>query len=412
MLYKPDISIAIGELRDEVIQIKNNEILSISIMNNYDTATFPVIRLRLQCDVEVLELLTKDPDNLYVIGTLESGLYDINNDIDKESTSPILVGYGSSISFSMKLYIESKNTPVNEFDRYENGLLKDNTTVGNPKVPLQLYCYDENIIHASQIKCNSIYKDISLETLIHSMCNSVNIPLNMDKLSNAKKYDQILIPNLNLMDGLSFLDNKYGLYEKGASVYSTPFYRNSELCIMNTSSDIFERVFPIYVEDIRSTSDQCGIRVINNQHMYDVPFSGVSVITETDIDRVLNSEHISAINVNTLNVDTAQLKSLFENSKNNKGLIETPNILHKNVNEYIASSYVARVTEGMTKIDVSSSGWPIEFSPRDRFNVVFESNMRGINIDSLYRMAFMNVVLANTGTDLFTPSTTMRLIKN
>lgn len=415
VMYVPDLSISIGEY-GEVVKLKNDEVVSISIMNAFDTATFPIIRLRLQCDVELLELLTKDPDNLYLVGRLDGAVYDINKD-DEDNRSPIRVRGADTHSLYLKIYLESKNTPVSEADRYDtNGLLKSNEDLGNTKVPLQLYCYDARLAHACRMRCNGIYKDLSIETVLDNICSQAGIQYSHDKFTNAKKYDQILIPNLNIIDAFAFIETRYGTYEKGGLLYASPFISDGKLKLVDSACDRSGSTRGIIVDSKDSTADMCGVRVSNTGYNYAeymcVPANGVSVITETDLDRVLNAEYINAINLNTLDVDTAKLSELFDGSAESIRSITTPDTLHKNMSEYVASGYAARINEGITKVDISTSGWPINLAPTDRFMLMFNSPMRGLKMNSIYRATFVNAVLTNVSGDMYIASMTMRLVKN
>ena len=93
--------------------------------------------------------------------------------------------------------------------------------------------------------------------------------------------------------------------------------------------------------------------------------------------------------------------------------IEVPDILHKSKNEYVASSYVARLNESITEVDLSGTGFDISrMNVNSRFNLVFATPIRGLDINRIYRASYACHVLTNLDSDLFAAQTTMNLRTN
>ena len=142
----------------------------------------------------------------------------------------------------------------------------------------------------------------------------------------------------------------------------------------------------------------------------------VSVRSESDIERVLHGPKLAAINLMDMNdIDIVELTNLFEEIKSLSlsENIEVPNLLHKTQNKYIGTSYVARLDERITKVDVSGTGFDImRITPKTRFNLIFASPIRGIKIDKQYRATFVCHVLSSTDSGKFIAQTTMNLCTN
>jgi hypothetical protein len=93
--------------------------------------------------------------------------------------------------------------------------------------------------------------------------------------------------------------------------------------------------------------------------------------------------------------------------------IATPDILHKTLNQYIAEAYAARVTERITRVDVSGVGFDIgKLNIRTRYNLIFDSPIRGMRMDQYYRATRVVHVISNLDSDLFIAQTTMSLCSN
>lgn len=410
VFYKMHLRLIVN---NENVEISNSDIVSLTLLNQYDTKTYPMFRLRLYSDLTLLQKLTDNPDTIELRGSLDGGVYKIQT-----NDSPSLVKPTKSIPVGMKVYIEFKNTPTSEMDKYENGILKSNDLNVNNKVPIELFCYNFDTIHAMSDQPQAVWKNMNIPTIIKSMLSHVNVhDYFMDIPINQKRYNQVIIPNLRMLESLSFFDMVYGLYPKGGTVFGDidKFY----ICDLDVNNNT--QPIPIYVRSYKNNSDMSGVFNMSNQYYMQTQFSSVSILSESDIEKVLKSESVISYNVSNLNINSDDIKSLKETLKSNNGLITSelinsisPEIIiHKGLNEYVASMIASRINEKLTRVDVSGAGYDItQFKPNSRFNLIFESPIRGMNMATVYRPEFVCHIITPTSQDLFSASTTMSLCTN
>lgn len=406
-MYTPSLNLLVN---NETINLSNSEIVSISFIHNYDTASYPIIRLRIYADLTKIQQICENPDSILVRGCLNGGIYKMNQNTENEST---LVKAVKSINISLKAYIEMKNIPSSTYDQYEDGKKKESDLNVNVKSPLELYCYNEQLVHYMKKRANSIYKDTSIGTVLHDVLQQANVyNAEIDPITNPKKYNQVLIPNMNIIQSISFIDYYYGLYKKGGMMYGDL----DKLYIANTDVYNGTTPVPIYVESYKNNNDSSGMTRINNEYQFYIMAPNVSIRSESDIERVLHGPKLAAINLMDMNdIDIVELTNLFEEIKSLSlsENIEVPNLLHKTQNKYIGTSYVARLDERITKVDVSGTGFDImRITPKTRFNLIFASPIRGIKIDKQYRATFVCHVLSSTDSGKFIAQTTMNLCTN
>lgn len=424
-LYKINLTIQTNN-KTESIKISSSDIISIMIVNNYDSSTFPIIRIRLYSDLSVMEYLTEYPDQIYVVLDLYGNIYRMNDDTSK---SPVPVSSSTNMSLTMKGYIENKNTPTSMMDQYEHGIKKSDNLNTSKKVPIELYCYNDELIHFMRKKSPSIFKNMSIASVIESIFRNQGIVnFSMDPLQNQEKYNQILIPNLNINETLAYFDSRYCLYPKGAQVYGDI----DKLYICDSTVDNGTKALPIYVDSYKSGSDMGGMIKQNSKYQMSTNAINVSVVSETDIEKVLNSENVSSINVNTLSVDSVSMVKLFPDTEKdsasritsttdrNKYMkiirdkkINTPDILYKSMNNHLADMFNARISERITRVDVSGVGFDIgKLKINTRYNLIFESPIRGMSINQFYRATSVSHVISNMSSDLFIAQTVMNLCSN
>jgi hypothetical protein len=93
--------------------------------------------------------------------------------------------------------------------------------------------------------------------------------------------------------------------------------------------------------------------------------------------------------------------------------IRVPTILHKSKNMNISNTIAARIYERLTRIDVSGVGFDVgKLKINTRYNLIFDSPIRGLDINQRYRATYVNHVFTNLNSDLFIAQTTMNLCNN
>lgn len=388
--------------------VPTSDIMSITIIHNYDGMTFPIIRVRLYCELSLIQNIVEYPDEIEMVGNLEGNVYRLNSDQSK----PMVVDGATPIKFNLKAYIENKNIPTSVMDQYRNG--KKITTDMNqaPKATIELYGYNQSLVYYLKRQVESIYHNMGLTSIIQNMMGHNRITnYTMSPLNQQSCFDQILIPNLNLMQALAFFDTYYGLYEKGCSVYGDL----DKLYICNASSSISdEKNSSILIKKASSESDMVGLQKYNGSYMMNVLYNNISLLSESDIERLMQAKNIGAINVNTNEIQSANLQELYQYKTNEIfGDDNIPSILHKYVNPFIASSNAARIKEKITKVDMSFTGFDIgSINVGHRFTLTFDDAIRGRNLNGSFRPIFANHVIINQDDDLFIASTSIQLCQN
>lgn len=400
VLYNTNVNFII---KNKIVKITSADIVSMAYICNYDTMTYPIFRIRIYSDLNIITELCDNPDDINVKISMDGNIYRMS-----ENGSPVPVAAASSISFQLKGYIENKNIPTSTMDLYKDGIKIKNDMNNNIKYPIEVYCYNYDLIHSAKAVTQSIYKNMSLDTAIKDMFARVqNEPISLDPIDNHTKYKQILIPSLNLVDSLVYLELYYGLYKKGAQVFGD--IDKTYVCSIDTSS-IPNNVLPIYVSSGNNNSDVSGLKKDNLSSSYKMCTlaSNVSITTESDIEKVMNGSYVASIDYkdNKLNIEAIDK---FKEEKT----ITVPHTLHQYNNDFIAGMQAARINERITTIDVAGVGYDV-FSMKinSRYNFIFESPMRGFDINKLYRPCYGVHIFTNMDADLFIAESTFTMCTN
>ncbi len=431
--YDVEVALYQGTVKDlntmsvnHVINISKDDIISIAIIHNFDGALYPIIRVRLYADISVMEKLAEYPDDIYATIGFAGSVY---NTASEDSTPKMIAGVGGATSFCGKVYLENKNVPVSTADDYDQGLKRSSDLNVNRKVPITLFCYDHDMVRFMIQKVNSIYKDMDITSVIETIFRKQgSVDINMDPIANQEKYKQILFPNLTVSQALTFLEAKYGLYPKGAIIYGD---EEGNINISNSDVNVMTKYpIAIHVQSYKDSSDMGGLRYNLGAYHFNVKSDNVSVTTVSDIERVLNAENINAVNVDTLDITTTKMTKLFDEADREiafrsrqqygesyasllKQKIQTPDILHKSKNKYITDLYNARINERITRIDISGTGFVVSgMDVNARYNIIFDSPIRGMDVNQFYRASRVIHTFSNIGGGLFGVQTTMTLCSN
>ena len=393
--------------------IQSSDVVSIAFIHNYDTATYPVIRLRIFADMETITHLTDHPDDIRVAITLYGNIYKTDTDSNTNS----IVQPVNEITISGKGYIENKNAPVSSMDHYKSGV-KDSTDLNvDSKVPCELFIYDDNISHRMRERVKSVYENATIETVSRDILKQVGFPENnivIAPMQNQTRYAQILIPNLMAIESFTFFDRYFGIYQSGGLLYcdltsgSTIVYLSDTYGPNVTSNG----VIPIYVRSEKNNSNgESGIFTSGGKYMMQTQALNVSILTESDIESVMNPTYTVAANVVTRQLEASEIPILSDDKYQQS--ITAKQILHKYDNQYLASTVSARIGEKITEIDLAGAGFDISlFKPNSRIQLVFESPIRGMDMCKLTRIRGVTHVLTNASGDLFASQTTMQLCSN
>lgn len=406
VLYKIKLNFIVN---NEVLEMSSSDIVSVAYICNYDTMTHPIIRVRIYTDLSNIQMLCDDPDNIYVKLSFDGNMYKV--DSSSQTVSPVY--RASSVSFQLKGYIENKNIPSSKYDQYKEGIKQTDQLTSGKKYPFEVYCYNAPIINKTKSTVPAIYKNMSILTCIEQMLTSLDLnelPAKITNPDNQTKYNQILIPNLDFMDAMTFIDRYYGIYKKGTQI----FFDIDSLYIVPSDVDKISKyqtkfTEPILISSATTNTDLVGYAKENDTYKIAIMDQNVSVLTETDIEKVINGSFVSDLNFKTGKVSSAELDKKLQNT--NK--IITPHVLHPYRNEYVSDMYASMINERITRVDLSTSGTDVfSLKINTHYNLIFQTPIRGFDIDRKYRASYAAHVFSNLDSDLFQATSTFKLCSN
>ena len=85
------------------------------------------------------------------------------------------------------------------------------------------------LLNYNRYLCNGIYKDVTVNDVILYLLNKMSVPVIYERPHNLTKYSQIVLPPNNLFMSFKFLQQHYGIYNNGLSMW----FLGNNFCFKN-----------------------------------------------------------------------------------------------------------------------------------------------------------------------------------
>lgn len=118
----------------------------------------------------------------------------------------------------------AQTTNINRFGNTDGDeITPESTDQAAVHFPVTLNMYEEEAYKLRQTKMNAVFKDASLEGIIHFISERADVEkISMVPLDNKEKYNNVILPPAkDIREMLPFLQQRYGCYSKGLGFYYT-----------------------------------------------------------------------------------------------------------------------------------------------------------------------------------------------
>lgn len=200
---------------NETKALKHSDIISISIEKDYDNAYFPILNIKLMLDYKTYYNIIENKSSVKFKFKFSKYIVDRNNINDTDITNKFVETYFDT---TFGIFIDDDISALDK-NLYE----KTVSTVGEQPLSKQIYdfyLFKDNDIASGKKSINNILKKCDMGTALMYLFTNANMnKLLMTPLDNSKKYDEIIIPYLPLTKAVSFLEEHYGLYKSGSTLF-------------------------------------------------------------------------------------------------------------------------------------------------------------------------------------------------
>lgn len=223
----------IFSLGSERIEMNHSNILFIEKVDLFDTHLRSILKLKLRVDMRQKLWIVRNKTKISCKFELDK--FGMDPEINEEVTGD---QYVLNSEFSIALTDDdaaidtdtledvmeaSTNDTFNVNDIHDNDYLQGETV-------FDVYLYNTKLLAASKKLLNKVYTSGTIQTMAtQCLGESGHRHVLMSPFENSNSYSELLLPELSGYQALVYLDQYYGFYQRGASI----FYDVDALYIIN-----------------------------------------------------------------------------------------------------------------------------------------------------------------------------------
>lgn len=218
----------------------------LEIINDYDNAVFPLLRLHTKLGYDAFYKIQQNDDVRFSL-TIKKFT---QSQIEMKDTST----YTYFIKDMIFIPLDRDKTPVNT--PQDESLLPDSLPMLD--ATFLLLCEDD--LKNNRPLVNSVLNDVDMESSVMYLTKKFsNKPILFEKPDNDKVYRQVIFPPNNLIRSIKYLDTVYGIYKKGLRLFFdlTGYYiiNKSDNKTVGTLEGHHKEVYITVHSDNRVTTD-------------------------------------------------------------------------------------------------------------------------------------------------------------
>jgi hypothetical protein len=287
---------------------------SIAVKKDYQSNSFPLFVINMKTTMELRDRIR---DNKVKISLKVSKYIDIDLESQEDEGNLIIdeVIIDTTIRVYSKEYSAS-NAKIEE-DNEETPDTQLNTLQG---VFYQISGIPEELITKNDIVINEVYENAKIEDVIVNLISRVESNLYMDPPNNNDKEESLLIPPLNIVPALRYIEEVYGIYNAPFGIFfdldktylfnnyltERDYFNKLEINVINANNinndvvfssaqvdesnnvRLYLRINPPFVSDKEINRDTIGETTVFSS--YDKNFDVIKRIYSNTDERVSNNK--------------------------------------------------------------------------------------------------------------------------
>lgn len=380
---------AIHLIKDkEVIQLSWQNVISFTVLKNFDEYTHAQYILSLQVD---------NKTNIWISNNQNS--YQVYLDIDKAMFSENGSQVGPADRFVRGFFV-AVNTPtaslsqdrMNAIDptSMNDSSTNDITEMGMP--PITIGLIQREMYNCSNSPCNLVAVKDNMQNIVMAMLTRAGFKrVLVSPFQNATMYEDVLVPPLPLFRGIEYLDAKYGFHKAGSIV----FYDYDTVYIINTAMTkpaTMEKgknpylILNIYDDSISSLN---GHTRGKDAGIY-VTQSTTSIISGENVTNTAGST------VSMVDINSGEKLEVTSNTKNKNALTSKRVVYGNGSPEFLKQRQIEN------RVRINFAGYHFDascFKPNTIVSIYHSNPQQQERLRGYFRICDMMTVIQNSGSN-------------
>lgn len=375
----------------DIEPIDSGMIMHIYMEKDYDNLYFPIFNVSAVMSDELYNRINKENETVQFRLKIIKNIYDLSNKLQK---------YELYCNKLFRCFMD-KETIIKDKEQLKDKKTTENTESPNLRSnPRNFYLFTDDVINCKKV-FNLSVEDADLTDLIIYLIGECKITkLLMSRLDNREHIKDLIIPNGNLIESITYINELKGLYKKGMLLFFDIDYAylidKNCLCTSWRKNEV--RVTHIHVSNQKSSDSQLNGQFINKDRKQTHIFTHTDRIKMTNTN-VLNDQisgnavtviNSKSNNVNNIKTDSTQI------GKPNTNLVYT-----KEDNQYTISAIETRMNESECICNISFIGIDMDvFSPNKEILITYEDPEFNKKYSGNYRISKLTATLKKDADEL------------
>lgn len=253
--YYYDIDIRLIDNENNKIIDINKNFTNLGILFDFKKHVFPVIEVQLSLDTYLYNLIRTSDCNIR-LSILKKELDTLND-------------YSNLVTSS--LYMNNEIFTI--IDKTKLVYINDEQEHDIPSLNVTLTLFSMNHLKINKFMFNSNYLNCRPVDIV-SLINNINqAKILIERPINQRKYEQIIIPPMNIIEMINYIQNNYSLYKDDLLLFFdfNTYYVMNKVITGSTPKEKLDYknvIFDIVNEDDRLIPFNCGYRSMESDFYY------------------------------------------------------------------------------------------------------------------------------------------------
>lgn len=373
-------------IKDQQLMLKQSNVLAIDKIDYFEYKLRSILHLRLAIDIRQKIWILANKANITCKFELDK--FGMDRESEGESSGEQIAWneefavYLTDDDASIDVESLENQLKLNSGEDFKINDIND-TSYFNSQEIMDVYLYNAKLIKASITQVNAINSsDLLINSVADILTSTKHKHVVMSPFENNTIYKELFIPNVKAYEAIVYLDQYYGFYKTGASI----FYDVDRLYIVNTNGkptnvkkEWSETVFMITSRDNSTPGNGMVRRTGENIFYVNIPEENISPKKPSDSMSVEYGDTIQIITTDDIKVET---------DGNSSNVYKAYN---KSTDNQFASSIIrARMKENDAVLYINGDNFDLNaFTLNKSFKVVFEDTSKQLKYGKgLYRIAY------------------------
>lgn len=390
----------IFEEEDEPISIEKGLVSDIFIEKDFDNDILPILNINIGLTSTLYYKILYNKTKVKIRFRFQKYMLDEDNDPTTKS---------DVVNDLFEFFLD-EDTPFIDKTAYDKreevDIGEGNTQLEYPNERLMdMYLFKISDIDASKVTVNNIIKKGTVsDILAYSLTKSGIKKVLLAPVDNNDMLEQVILPTLTTNSILSLLEEQYGVYKKGATL----FYDLDRTYLIDKNSECtcwedheYKQTLVTIPKSMNDISFYPGCYINEEDKRYEINVTPdlVTITSESVLNEQITGNNLTVVNKNTGEIEKIETGmeqhgdgtyNIVQNSYNNKFATE---ILTTRITE---KSKIAHLTLGDVDIDA--------LTPNKEFTLIFEESEINSVYGGSYRLGYCRHYFKKSGLEYIVSS--------